>query len=105
MKATGTSEDLRSVAERLPTNPGVYLFKDEAGRVIYVGKAQSLRTRVRNYFREGGDGRATVEFLVARARTIDYVVTGTEQEALILENNLIKKYRPRYNVVFKDDKS
>jgi excinuclease ABC subunit C len=83
----------------------VYLFKDDTGRVIYVGKAQSLRTRVRNYFREGGDGRATVEFLVARAKSIDFVVTGTEQEALILENNLIKKHRPRYNVVFKDDKS
>jgi len=105
MEKTGTSESLRDVADRLPTRPGVYLFKDDAGRVIYVGKAQSLRTRVRNYFREGGDGRATVEFLVARAKSIDYVVTGTEQEALILENNLIKKHRPRYNVVFKDDKS
>ena len=99
------SAELRDQAERLPTHPGVYLFRDESGRVIYVGKAQSLRTRVRNYFREGGDGRATVEFLVARARTIDYVVTGTGQEALILENNLIKKHRPRYNVVLKDDKS
>jgi excinuclease ABC subunit C len=73
--------------------------------VLYVGKARSLRERVRNYFREGGDGRPTVEFLIARARRVDYVVTGTEQEALILENNLIKKHRPRYNVVFKDDKS
>ena len=104
--AAGTPlEALKSAAERLPPNPGVYLFRDEAGRVLYVGKAQSLRTRVRNYFREGGDGRATVEFLIARARSVDYVVTGTEQEALILENNLIKKHRPRYNVVFKDDKS
>jgi excinuclease ABC subunit C len=60
---------------------------------------------VKNYFREGGDGRATVEFLVARAKGVDFVVTGTEQEALILENNLIKKHRPRYNVVLKDDKS
>lgn len=105
IKKTATSESLREVADRLPARPGVYLFKDDAGRVIYVGKAQSLRTRVKNYFREGGDGRATVEFLVARARSIDFVVTGTEQEALILENNLIKKHRPRYNVVFKDDKS
>src|SRR5512139_617441 len=98
-------ETLRNEADRLPVNPGVYLFRDETGRVIYVGKAQSLRTRVRNYFREGGDGRPQVQFLVARARAIDYVVTGTEQEALILENNLIKKHRPRYNVVLKDDKS
>jgi len=105
MKPAIPIEDLRNDADRLPVNPGVYLFRDDAGRVIYVGKARSLRTRVKNYFREGGDGRATVAFLVARARSIDYVVTGTEQEALILENNLIKKHRPRYNVVFKDDKS
>jgi excinuclease ABC subunit C len=105
MEATHPFENLRNEADRLPTNPGVYLFRDESGRVLYVGKAQSLRTRVKNYFREGGDGRATVEFLIARARSIDYVVTGTEQEALILENNLIKKHRPRYNVVLKDDKS
>jgi excinuclease ABC subunit C len=105
MKPNGVSEHLRSEADRFPTNPGVYLFRDESGRVLYVGKARSLRARVKNYFREGGDGRATVEFLIARARSIDYVVTGTEQEALILENNLIKKHRPRYNVVFKDDKS
>jgi excinuclease ABC subunit C len=98
-------ETLRGQAERLPAAPGVYLFRDEAGRVLYVGKARSLRTRVRNYFHEGGDGRATVRFLLDRARSIDYVVTGTEQEALILENNLIKKHRPRYNVLFKDDKS
>ncbi|HKW15541.1 MAG TPA: excinuclease ABC subunit UvrC [Candidatus Krumholzibacteria bacterium] len=105
MKETRVSDTLRDSADRLPANPGVYLFRDEDGRVLYVGKAQSLRTRVKNYFREGGDGRATVEFLVARAKSIDFVVTGTEQEALILENNLIKKHRPRYNVVFKDDKS
>jgi len=105
MKPNRVSENLRSEADRFPTHPGVYLFRDESGRVLYVGKARSLRARVKNYFREGGDGRATVEFLIARARSIDYVVTGTEQEALILENNLIKKHRPRYNVVFKDDKS
>lgn len=105
MQSPSPPETLREAADRLPTHPGVYLFRDDAGRVIYVGKAHSLRIRVRNYFRESGDGRATVEFLVARARSIDFVVTGTEQEALILENNLIKKYRPRYNVVFKDDKS
>jgi excinuclease ABC subunit C len=104
-RVSAPPESLREAADRLPPDVGVYLFRDETGRVLYVGKAQSLRARVRNYFREGGDGRATVEFLVARARSVDYVVTGTEQEALILENNLIKKYRPRYNVVFKDDKS
>src|SRR5512144_603503 len=105
MTTSTSKEQLRNDADRLPGAPGVYLFRDEAGRVLYVGKAQSLRTRVRNYFRDGGDGRASIEFLLARARSIDYVVTGTEQEALILENNLIKKHRPRYNVVFKDDKT
>lgn len=105
MNPASASENLREVADRLPARPGVYLFRDDADRVIYVGKANSLRSRVKNYFRSGGDGRATVEFLIARAKHIDYVVTGTEQEALILENNLIKKHRPRYNVVFKDDKS
>lgn len=77
MKETGISDTLRDQADRLPTNPGVYLFRDEDGRVLYVGKAQSLRARVKNYFREGGDGRATVEFLVARAKGVDFVVTGT----------------------------
>jgi excinuclease ABC subunit C len=96
---------LKESAERFPADPGVYLFKDEDGRILYVGKAQSLRTRIRSYFREGGDGRAQIEFLVQRARALDYIVTETEQEALILENNLIKKHRPRYNVVFKDDKT
>jgi excinuclease ABC subunit C len=96
---------LRDAADKFPAEPGVYLFKDDLGRVLYVGKAQSLRTRVRSYFREGGDGRASIEFLLRKSRSLDYIVTGTEQEALILENNLIKKHRPRYNVVFKDDKT
>ncbi|HEU4929572.1 MAG TPA: excinuclease ABC subunit UvrC [Candidatus Krumholzibacteria bacterium] len=96
---------LQEAAAKFPANPGVYLFKDELGRVLYVGKAQSLRVRVRSYFRESGDGRASIEFLLRRSRLLEYVVTDTEQEALILENNLIKKHRPRYNVVFKDDKT
>ncbi len=99
------TQSLQEAAARFPSDPGVYVFKDEAGRVLYVGKARSLRTRIRSYFREGGDGRARIEFLVRRARALEYIVTETEQEALILENNLIKKHRPRYNVVFKDDKT
>jgi len=105
MSKNSNPGDLRAAADRFPPDPGVYIFKDESGRVLYVGKAQSLRTRIRSYFREGGDGRARIEFLVRRARALDYIVTETEQEALILENNLIKKHRPRYNVVFKDDKT
>jgi len=105
VKATGIDGGLRGQIEKLPAEAGVYLFKDEAGKVLYVGKARSLRGRVRNYLREGADGRAHVQFLLQRARSVDCMVTETEQEALILENNLIKKYRPRYNIVFRDDKS
>ncbi|HEX5132643.1 MAG TPA: excinuclease ABC subunit UvrC [Candidatus Krumholzibacteria bacterium] len=105
MSENSTIPTPRESADRFPSDPGVYLFKDEAGRILYVGKAQSLRTRIRSYFRDGADGRAQIQFLVQRARSLDFIVTETEQEALILENNLIKKHRPRYNVVFKDDKT
>ncbi|UCH83922.1 MAG: excinuclease ABC subunit UvrC [Candidatus Latescibacterota bacterium] len=96
---------LKSQVATLPREPGVYLFKDDKGRVIYVGKAKALRTRVQSYLREGGDGRHQIQFLLARAVELDYMVTDTEQEALILENNLIKKHRPRYNIFLKDDKT
>lgn len=89
----------------LPHNPGVYLFKDKRGEVIYVGKAKDLINRVRNYIREGGDSRYHIQFLLQRAAELEYIVTDTEQEALILENNLIKKHRPRYNIFLKDDKT
>ena len=96
---------LKDQVENLPRDPGVYLFKDKNGKVVYVGKAKDLRARVRNYLREGADDRYQIQFLLAHARDIDYVVTATEQEALILENNLIKKYYPRYNIFLKDDKT
>lgn len=105
MSKNTSDERLKHEVARLPTVPGVYIFKDERGRIIYVGKAKELRTRVRNYFREGGDGRSHVPFLVERIRHLEYMVTDTEQEALILENNLIKKHRPRYNIFLKDDKT
>ena len=89
----------------LPTQPGVYLMKDDRGDVIYVGKAASLRQRVRQYFTPRNDGRAQVPWLVRRVHDIEVVVTATEREALLLENNLIKKYQPRYNVRLKDDKT
>lgn len=88
----------------LAARPGVYLLKDRHGTVIYVGKARSLRQRVRSYFR-GGDERLQVAFLVQRVADIDCLVTATEKEALILENTLIKQYKPRYNIRLKDDKS
>jgi excinuclease ABC subunit C len=91
--------------ESTPAEPGVYLLRDRSGRVLYVGKAKSLRARVRAYFREGGDGRFQVRFLMKKVRDFDTLVTASEKEALILENNLIKQYRPRYNIRLKDDKS
>jgi excinuclease ABC subunit C len=98
-------KSLKSQVAKLPREPGVYVFKDNKGSVIYVGKAKALRTRVQSYLREGGDGRHQIQFLLARAVDLDYIVTDTEQEALILENNLIKKHRPRYNIFLKDDKT
>src|SRR5206468_1532072 len=84
--------------------PGVYLLKDGHGKVIYVGKAANLRNRVRSYLR-GGDERSQVRFLVERLADFETLVTANDKEALILENNLIKQYRPRYNIRLKDDKS
>ena len=88
----------------LAARPGVYLLKDRCGKVIYVGKAKSLRSRVRTYFR-GGDERLQVPFLMQRVVDFESLVTASDKEALILENNLIKQYKPRYNIRLKDDKS
>jgi excinuclease ABC subunit C len=88
----------------LPARAGVYLMRDERGKVIYVGKAKDLRGRVRAYF-NNPDGRCQVEFLVRKVADIETLVTTNDKEALILENNLIKQYRPRYNIRLKDDKS
>jgi excinuclease ABC subunit C len=97
----------RSPEEQLaaiPARPGVYLLKDKHAKVIYVGKAANLRARVRSYLR-GGDERSQVRFLVERLADVETLVTANDKEALILENNLIKQYRPRYNIRLKDDKS
>ena len=89
----------------LPVEPGVYLFRDAEGRVLYVGKAQSLRARVRSYFNRGGDGRMQVPFLVERAADVEVIATANVKEALLLENQLIKKHKPRFNVRLRDDKN
>jgi excinuclease ABC subunit C len=95
---------LEEKLKNLPTSPGVYIHKDEGGRVIYVGKAKNLRNRVRSYFQSGrGHDRKTRE-LVRRIRDLEFIVTDTEVEALVLESNLIKRHKPRYNVLLKDDK-
>ncbi len=94
---------LAEQAERLPTGPGVYLFKSARGSVLYVGKAQSLRSRVRQYV-SGGDGRLRIPALVERAATVEVLVTSNVKEALLLENELIKQHRPPFNVRLRDDK-
>ncbi|HYE13421.1 MAG TPA: excinuclease ABC subunit UvrC [Pyrinomonadaceae bacterium] len=95
---------LEEKLKNLPTSPGVYLHKDEGGKIIYVGKAKNLKNRVRSYFQSGrGHDRKTRE-LVRRIRDLEFIVTDNEVEALVLESNLIKQHRPRYNVLLKDDK-
>src|ERR671933_2420195 len=89
----------------LPTSPGVYIFKDAQDDVIYVGKAKNIRARVASYFTRSGDGRPKIAELKERVRRIDFIVTGSETEALVLESNLIKRHRPRFNVSLRDDKS
>ena len=88
----------------LPAQPGVYFMKDAAGTILYVGKAISLRSRVRSYFQSGADQPIKTRMLVSKVADFDYIITDTEKEALILESNLIKKHKPRYNVNLKDDK-
>ena len=88
-----------------PHLPGVYLFRDEKGSVIYVGKARDLRKRIANYFRSAGQETMKTRALMTRAEDLEYMVTSTEKEALLLESSLIKKHRPRYNVILRDDKN
>lgn len=97
--------DLQEKLKLLPTKPGVYLMKNDAGEVIYVGKAVSLRHRVRSYFQSGRAVSPKVAALVENVAGLEYIVTDSEVEALILESNLIKEYEPRYNVRLKDDKA
>ncbi len=88
-----------------PEEPGVYLMKDSAGVVLYVGKAKNLRSRLKQYFAKSGDGREMVPYLTAQVESIDTIIALTEKDALILENTLIKKHKPKYNVLLKDDKT
>lgn len=96
---------LAELIDRLPTGPGVYLMKDKKGRIVYVGKAANLRQRVRSYFNESGDTRAFVRLLHRLLGDIETVVTSNEKEALLLENNLIKQHKPKFNVKLVDDKN
>lgn len=99
------NEELETKIKNLPQLPGVYQFKDATGKVIYVGKAKNLRSRVRSYFNKSQPSNPKLTALVSKIRDVDVIVTSSEIEALILEANLIKKLKPRYNVSLKDDKN
>jgi len=96
---------LREKVAQLPLAPGVYLYKDDSGKVIYVGKARILRARVRSYFNDDKLADVKTGSLIAEARDIDYILVDNEKEALALENNLIKQYKPKFNVLLRDDKT
>ena len=98
-------ESIAEKVARFPEVPGIYVFVDGQGRALYVGKAANLRARVRSYLKPGGDGRPALPFVAEQAEDVEFVATRTEQEALLLENTVIKKRRPVYNVRLKDDKS
>ncbi len=96
---------LHQKIERLPRTPGVYIMKGDNGEVLYVGKAKSLRERVRSYLRVGPGMSPKTRSLLTRVTDLDYMVVASELEALVLENNLIKRHRPKYNIVLRDDKN
>ncbi|MGV8081629.1 MAG: excinuclease ABC subunit UvrC [Syntrophales bacterium] len=95
---------LDSLVDSAPREPGVYIMKGREGEILYVGKAKDLRSRLKNYA-GGTDGRFMIPFLIGRLHDVEFIVTATEKEALLLENTLIKEHRPRYNVDFRDDKA
>jgi excinuclease ABC subunit C len=95
---------LQEKLEQVPDRPGVYLYKDAKAQIIYVGKAASLRSRVRSYFQDSRARDPKTDALVVQIRDLDVIVTANELEAMILESNLVKKHRPRYNIILRDDK-
>jgi excinuclease ABC subunit C len=99
------TEVVREKVKEFPQTPGVYLMKNAAEKIIYVGKAKNIRARVRSYFTDSKDHSAKTKFLVRHIHSIDYILTSTEVEAFLLEASLIKKHRPRYNIRLKDDKA
>src|SRR2546430_16149451 len=96
---------LEEKLEALPAQPGVYLCRGDDGGVLYIGKAKSLRSRVRSYFQRGGDGRAQTGQLAGLVADVEVIVTGSEVEALHVEQNLVKRHRPPFNIRLRDDKS
>jgi len=97
--------DIAQKLAQLPTKPGVYLYKDSSDRIIYVGKAKNLRNRVRSYFQEGRFVDAKTKVMVSHIYDLEYIIVDTEDEAFILEDTLIKKHKPKYNILLRDDKT
>lgn len=97
--------DIEGHLKKLPASPGVYLMKDRDNNIIYVGKAVSLKNRVRQYFQSSRNHSKKVVSMVKNIDSFEYIITDSEVEALILECNLIKKYKPKYNILLKDDKT
>ena len=95
---------LKGIVQNLPEKPGSYQYYDDEGTIIYVGKAKNLKRRVSSYFNKEQQSRKTA-LLVSKIRNITYTVVNSEEDALLLENSLIKQYKPRYNVLLKDDKT
>src|SRR5690554_1580073 len=97
--------DIEEELKKLPSKPGVYIMYDELDNVIYVGKAISLKNRVRQYFQSSRNHSLKIQHLVKNIKYFEYILTDNELEALVLEDNLIKEHRPKYNTMLKDDKS
>jgi excinuclease ABC subunit C len=97
--------DINEELKKLPDSPGVYLMKNEKNEIIYVGKAISLKNRVRQYFQSSRNHSIKVKKMVENIVSFEYIITSSEVEALVLECNLIKKYTPKYNIRLKDDKN
>lgn len=97
--------DIQEKVDHLPFSPGVYMFKDKKDRLLYIGKAKRLRHRVRSYFQDSNNHDGRIRVMIGKIEDLDVIVTDSEAEALILENNLIKKHQPRYNILYRDDKT
>ncbi|MEI6574910.1 MAG: excinuclease ABC subunit UvrC [Bacteroidota bacterium] len=104
-KAYIRPENISLILKTIPENPGVYQYFDKDGTIIYIGKAKNLKKRVSSYFHKENQGYGKVFWLVRKIADIRFIIVETEQDALLLENNLIKKYQPRYNIMLKDDKT
>ena len=101
----GTKRNLSEKLANIPDEPGVYLYRDVNSKIIYVGKAKSLHHRVRSYFQESRQTDFKLDYLRAEIADVDFIVVANEMEALALENNLIKKHKPKYNILLRDDKT